>query len=127
MGPVTGTQSEASGLCCAQATRAYLAGNKALARELSARGREHGERMSAEHQAAAARIFDARNAPHRGAPRRADIGCTPQNAPVRPKILKMADIGGLHAAVVGGQSSKDFQCLGRHLPCSADKRLGMQS
>lgn len=51
----------------AQATRAYVAGNKALARELGARGREHGERMRAEHQAAAARIFDARNSAHRGA------------------------------------------------------------
>lgn len=46
-----------------QATQAYLAGNKALARELGAKGREAGERMHAAHAAAADQLFQRRNAP----------------------------------------------------------------
>lgn len=44
-----------------QATQAYLAGNKRLARELGAKGRWHGEQMHAAHAAAAAETFTRRN------------------------------------------------------------------
>lgn len=43
--------------------QAYLAGNKALARELGAKGRQAGERMAAAHAAAADQLFERRNAP----------------------------------------------------------------
>lgn len=49
-------------LCCVQATQAYLAGNKALAKELSARGKEHAERMWSAHEAALEGILEARGA-----------------------------------------------------------------
>lgn len=44
-----------------QATQAYLAGNRALAKELGAKGRWHGEQMHAAHASAAADIFARRN------------------------------------------------------------------
>lgn len=46
---------------CLQATQAYLAGNKRLARELGAKGRWHGEQMHAAHASAAAETFTRRN------------------------------------------------------------------
>jgi hypothetical protein len=45
----------------AQATQAYLAGDRRLARELGAKGRWHGEQMHAAHAAAAAEIFARHN------------------------------------------------------------------
>lgn len=45
-----------------QATQAFLAGHKALAKELGATGRWHGEQMQLAHDAAAARLFAQRNA-----------------------------------------------------------------
>ena len=48
-------------LCC-QATQAYLAGNKALAKELGAKGRAHAEKMQAAHAVASEAIFRERNA-----------------------------------------------------------------
>jgi hypothetical protein len=45
-----------------QATAAYLAGNRALAKELGRRGREHNEAMHAAHAAAASDTFSRRNA-----------------------------------------------------------------
>ena len=47
--------------CFQQATAAYLAGNKRLARELGAKGRAAGEQMHAAHAAAAAEMFQRRN------------------------------------------------------------------
>eukprot|EP00873_Tetraselmis_striata_P038682 jgi/Tetstr1/458946/TSEL_004417.t1 len=44
-----------------QATKAYLAGNKALAKELSAKGRGAAESMRAAHEAASHQIYQARN------------------------------------------------------------------
>lgn len=44
-----------------QATQAYLAGNRALAKELGAKGRWHSEQMHAAHAAAAAETFSRRN------------------------------------------------------------------
>ena len=55
--------------CCStrpQATRAYQAGDRRLAKELGARGRWHNERMREAHEAAAAATFERRNA-HAGA------------------------------------------------------------
>ncbi|KAK9818026.1 hypothetical protein WJX72_005872 [[Myrmecia] bisecta] len=43
------------------ATQAYLAGNKAAAKELGARGRWHSEQMKAAHAAASENIFQQRN------------------------------------------------------------------
>ncbi len=47
--------------CFAQATRAYRAGDKALAKELSRLGHAHDNKMRQLHEAAAERIFRARN------------------------------------------------------------------
>ena len=44
-----------------QATQAYLVGNKALAKELGAKGRQHNERMKDLHDVAAQEIFQSRN------------------------------------------------------------------
>lgn len=44
-----------------QATQAYLAGNKALAKELGAKGRHHSDKMKAAHAAASESIFQQRN------------------------------------------------------------------
>lgn len=48
--------------CFQNATQAYLAGNKALAKELGAKGRWHNEQMKAAHATAAADTFSRRNA-----------------------------------------------------------------
>ncbi|GJP36652.1 hypothetical protein CLOM_g21136 [Closterium sp. NIES-68] len=48
--------------CFEQATQAYLAGNKAAAKELSARGQWHNEQMKAAHAKASDAIFRTRNA-----------------------------------------------------------------
>merc|ERR1712113_1141336 len=45
-----------------QATKAYLSGNKALARELSHKGQLLNEQMKLEHKKAAQAIFTTRNA-----------------------------------------------------------------
>lgn len=45
-----------------QATQAYLIGNKALAKELGAKGREHSDHMKAAHAVASETIFQQRNA-----------------------------------------------------------------
>ncbi|KAL3148670.1 hypothetical protein ABBQ38_014086 [Trebouxia sp. C0009 RCD-2024] len=44
-----------------QATQAYLIGNKALAKELGAKGRHHSDQMKAAHAAASENIFQQRN------------------------------------------------------------------
>ena len=44
-----------------QATQAYLAGNKALAKELGAQGRAANDAMKRAHAAASDRIYAARN------------------------------------------------------------------
>ena len=44
-----------------QATQAYLIGNKALAKELGAKGREHSDKMKAAHAVASETIFQQRN------------------------------------------------------------------
>eukprot|EP00775_Hariotina_reticulata_P012083 gene12083-12223_t len=49
--------------CFQQATLAYLAGNKALAKELSMKGRQAAEQMWAAHEQASQQIFYQRNAP----------------------------------------------------------------
>lgn len=46
---------------CLQAQMAYLAGNKAQAKQLSLEGRSANERMHAAHAAAAAAIYHQRN------------------------------------------------------------------
>ena len=52
--------------CNKQATQAYRAGHKALAKQLSARGREAAERMWAAHAAAAQGTLARRNRPQSG-------------------------------------------------------------
>ncbi|KAK9845321.1 hypothetical protein WJX81_003404 [Elliptochloris bilobata] len=108
--------------CFMQATRAFLAGNKALARELGARGREHGERMRAEHQAAATRIFVQRNAPHRGSGGRGaavvdlhGLHITEALDALATELARLAATGGagrrVHILVGTGHHSK-----GKHTP-----------
>ena len=48
----------------AQATLAYQGGNKALAKELGAKGRAANEAMKAAHAMASADIFSSRNTTH---------------------------------------------------------------
>ena len=48
-------------ICFQQATQAYLTGNKALAKELSRKGRNHAQAMKAAHNEAAGAIFRERN------------------------------------------------------------------
>ena len=48
-------------LALAQATQAYLAGNKALAKELGAQGRAANQAMKQAHAEASERIYSARN------------------------------------------------------------------
>lgn len=55
------TLARARNVCFEQATLAYQTGNKALAKELGAKGRVLNERMKAEHEAASAVIFSSRN------------------------------------------------------------------
>ena len=50
--------------CFQQATQAYMAGNKALAKELGAKGRWHNEQMKAAHEKAAMETFSKRNNPY---------------------------------------------------------------
>ncbi|KAK9807167.1 hypothetical protein WJX73_003072 [Symbiochloris irregularis] len=66
-------------MCFQQATQAYQAGNKALAKELGAKGREHADKMQAAHAVASEAIFRERNAHREG-----------QGA------LKLIDLHGLH-------------------------------
>lgn len=73
-----------------QAVKAFQGGNKALARELSAKGRWHNERMQEAHNSASDAIFPPRNpAPgyrdNRGNPPPADGG-------------QVVDLHGLHAS-----------------------------
>ncbi|CAL8462611.1 g2144 [Coccomyxa elongata] len=49
-----------------QATQAYLGGDKALAKELGAKGRWHAQQMAAAHCEASDAIFRARNPPAKG-------------------------------------------------------------
>ena len=51
----------ARNVCFQQATQAYLSGNKALAKDLSRKGREHARLMAAAHANAAETIFRERN------------------------------------------------------------------
>ena len=51
----------ARNVCFQQATQAYLSGNKALAKDLSRKGREHARLMAAAHASAAETIFRERN------------------------------------------------------------------
>ena len=51
----------ARNMCFQQATQAYLSGNKALAKDLSRKGREHARLMAAAHANAAENIFRERN------------------------------------------------------------------
>ena len=69
-------------VCFQQATQAYLSGNKALAKELSRKGRSHAQAMASAHQEAAERIFAERNS-------------NMQNRGNRPPML---DLHGLHVA-----------------------------
>ena len=62
-----------------QATKAYLAGNKNLAKQLSEKGHVESERMKYEHAQAAKSIFSARNA-----------GLNPENK------IQTLDLHGLH-------------------------------
>ena len=58
--------SAATSICglLSQATLAYQSGNKALAKELGAKGRAENEAMKAAHAAASATIFTSRNTTH---------------------------------------------------------------
>ena len=49
-------------ICFQQATQAYLTGNKALAKDLSRKGRNHARAMRAAHEEAAGTVFRERNA-----------------------------------------------------------------
>ena len=52
--------------CAAQATQAYLEGDKALAKKLGASGRWHAAQMTKAHQLASEDIFRQRNPSPKG-------------------------------------------------------------
>ena len=56
-----------------QATQAYLGGDKALAKELGAKGRWHAQQMAAAHSEASDAIFRARNPAAKGVRRAAAL------------------------------------------------------
>jgi hypothetical protein len=64
--------ARARNACFQQATQAFLAGNRKLAKELSARGREYADRMWEAHARAAHAIYDARNTAANGAAKPGD-------------------------------------------------------
>ncbi len=72
-----------------QATQAYLVGNKALAKELGAKGRHHSDEMKAAHAAASESIFQQRNTRNassavsnkNGAPFHIVLSCLPETTP----------------------------------------------
>jgi hypothetical protein len=72
-------------ICFQQATQAYLTGNKALAKELSRKGRNHAQAMRAAHDEAAGTIFKERNANIQ----------QPGGAAAGPRMF---DLHGLHVA-----------------------------
>ena len=69
--------------CFEQATRAYLAGDGALAKKLAAQGRRHAEAMFAAHDSAAGAIFASRNA---------------DSDPAGGSQVPLIDLHGLHVA-----------------------------
>jgi hypothetical protein len=71
-----------------QATQAYLAGQRALAKELGEKGRWHGQQMQAAHSAAAARIFTARN----------PVAASEAAGLVAPGRVPTVDLHGLHVS-----------------------------
>ncbi|KAL4438025.1 hypothetical protein ABPG77_004246 [Micractinium sp. CCAP 211/92] len=71
-----------------QATQAYMAGNRRLAKELGAKGRWHNEQMHAAHAAASAQLFTERNAG--GAARGGATG--------RGSDVRTVDLHGLHVS-----------------------------
>lgn len=77
--------------CFQQATQAYLAGNKALAKELGAKGRWHNVQMKAAHAEAAATTFYSRNA--------AAFQTSNKNTDSRyPNGIPTIDLHGLHVS-----------------------------
>ncbi|KAL4425596.1 hypothetical protein ABPG75_009612 [Micractinium tetrahymenae] len=73
-----------------QATQAYMAGNRRLAKELGAKGRWHNEQMHAAHAAAAAQLFAQRNAGG------AAGGAAGSGAGGRSSGVRTVDLHGLH-------------------------------
>lgn len=70
--------------CFQQATNAFMSGNKALAKQLSAKGREYNNMMHEAHEQASNELFAKRN-------RRGSIACGRDNVPT-------IDLHGLHVA-----------------------------
>ena len=90
-------------MCFQQATQAYLSGNKALAKELSRKGRSHAQAMASAHQEAAERIFAERNS-------------NMQNRGNRP----MLDLHGLHVAEALSMLQRELPgCRSRGIPARA--------
>jgi len=75
----------ARNVCFEQATRAYLAGNKAMASKLSKKGQFHDEQMRTEHSQASRQIFQKRNPNHHSI-------ATPSSS-TEPRVI---DLHGLH-------------------------------
>jgi len=89
-------------VCYEQATNAFLAGNKALAKELSRQGREAAAKMAAAHSGAAASIFASRGGGRGGVIDLHGLHVAEALALLRRELPRLRDGGEPYARVLVG-------------------------
>ena len=89
-------------VCYEQATNAFLAGNKALAKELSRQGREAAAKMSAAHADAAANIYAHRGGGRSGTIDLHGLHVTEALSILRRELPRLRDSGEPYAHVLVG-------------------------
>ncbi len=89
-------------VCYEQATNAFLAGNKALAKELSRQGREAAAKMSAAHADAAANIYANRGGGRSGTIDLHGLHVTEALSILRCELPRLRDSGEPYAHVLVG-------------------------
>ena len=101
---------------CMQATQAYLVGNKALAKELGAKGRQHSDQMKAAHAAASENIFLQRNT------RNASSVVSNKNGTCThcslPSVCIWMHVPHLHRTISGALMLCACHCLDVQLSCN---------
>ncbi len=70
-----------------QATQAYVAGQKALAKELGSKGRWHADQMRAAHSSASETIFNQRNAGGRPASQQGGLGAVSSHLLSKQRLM----------------------------------------
>ena len=89
-------------VCYEQATNAFLAGNKALAKELSRQGREAAAKMSAAHADAAANIYANRGGGRSGTIDLHGLHVTEALSILRRELPRLRDSGEPYAHILVG-------------------------